>query len=70
MELFEFYTTNGFANSETFKCTEEEAIKDCERGSEFFNHRNWLYKRVDGVFQEVGHTVKDGYFWRYRKIIQ
>lgn len=65
IEQFEFYTANGYACSETFKCPLQEAIKACESDSRFMNTRNWLYQKIDGKFREIGHTTLDGYFWRY-----
>lgn len=70
MYIFEFYTTNGYACSETFKGTLQEAIKACEDDSRFFNTRNWLYQKIDGVYKEIGHTIRDGYFWRYIESIK
>ena len=69
IEQFEFYTANGYARSETFKCPLREAIKACESDSRFMNTRNWLYQKIDGKFREIGHTTLDGYFWRYIKTL-
>lgn len=69
IEQFEFYTTNGYARSETFKCSLQEAIKACESDSRFTNTRNWLYQKIDGEFKEIGHTTLDGYFWKYIKTL-
>ena len=65
IEQFEFYLANGYACSKTFKCSLQEAIKACESDSRFMNTRNWLYQKIDGKFKEIGHTILDGYFWRY-----
>lgn len=65
MEVFNFVTTNGYAKGEPFEATLDEAIKDCEHSSRFFNTRVWLYQKIDGKYKEIGHTVLDGYFWRY-----
>lgn len=65
IEQFEFYLTNGYARSEKFKCSLLEATKACEHDSRFENTRNWLYQKIDGEFKEIGHTILDGYFWRY-----
>ena len=68
METFEFVLTNGYAKSESFKCTIQEAIEACEHDSRFMNTKNWLYQFINGQFQEIGHTVLDGFFWRYKKL--
>lgn len=65
MEVFEFVTVNGYAKGEPFKDTLKEAIKACEHDSRVMNTRNWLYQVIDGKYKEIGHTVLDGYFWRY-----
>ena len=65
IEQFEFYLANGYACSKTFKCSLQEAIKECESDSRFMNTRNWLYQKIDGEFKEIGHTILEGYFWRY-----
>lgn len=65
MEVFEFILTNGYAKSEPFKATIEEAIKECEQDSRFMNTRNWLHQKIDDKYKEIGHTILDGYFWRY-----
>ena len=65
MEVFEFALMNGYAKSEPFKATLNEAIEACEHDSRVVNTRNWLYQVIDGKYKEIGHTVLDGYFWRY-----
>lgn len=68
IEQFEFCLANGYARSETFKCSLQEAIKECESNSRFMNTRNWLYQKIAGKFKEIGHTTLDGYFWKYMEI--
>lgn len=60
-----FVLVNGFAGSEPFESTLDEAIKSCEHDSNLMNTRNWLYQQIDGKFIQIGHTVRDGYTWIY-----
>lgn len=60
-----FVLVNGFAGSKPFERTLDEAIKSCEHDSNFMNTRFWLYQKIGGEYKEIGHTVLDGYSWRY-----
>ncbi len=65
-----FSMANGYAQAGNFEDTLENAIKVCEKESRFMNTRNWLYQKSDnGHWFEVGHTVKEGYFWNFKKDI-
>lgn len=65
MEVFEFILMNGYAKSEPFEATLDEAIKECKHDSCLMCTENWLYQIIDGKYKEIGHTVLDGPFWRY-----
>lgn len=61
-----FALSNGFAATPNFPSTLEQAISECVKESRSMNTRNWLYRIVNGISEEIGHTIKDGPLsWRF-----
>lgn len=59
--------SNGYANgTEWGATTDADAIKECERTSDYMNSSNWLFRKgADGRWAELGRTRKDYFFWSF-----